>query len=492
MMRLAVLADPHLHDTRWTGPPGLVRTLADTAASTRVFNESLPAFAQALSMIAAERIPLAVILGDLTDDGQPANWAAARALLADHTRRFGTRFFWLPGNHDQWAAGGLPLLRDRLLPDGRVETLAGPGAAVPGATADPGLRMVGMAEAMAAARGLGQAPQADFLLWETPFGASPAASARIPPGSTVPDASVLVEPAEGLWLLLLDANVWCEDGRGGHLDQSRAGWAAVLAQKAWLLDWMADVAGRARRRGKHLLAFSHYPVSDPFRGVTRRIALPGTKQRRVPTETEAARIAATGIGHHFSGHWHAAARSADPAGRLLNIAVPSTVAFPAGFVVAEIAEGRVSVTERRLAAMPGQDRWQAGYRAELRHRPDRRLAALASADSYPGFLAAHLRHVVLTRRLGEDWPAELAGLAAEVTLADLGGSALPPALARLPLTEMLVDWYRLREAGGGAMAGVAPDRRTAYAALRPGGPAALDSFAATLSTLARPMDMACA
>ncbi|WP_234187290.1 hypothetical protein [Shinella sp. NM-101] len=48
MIRIAVIADPHVHDCTWrpegTGLPGAIRSLAQTAASTRVFNESIPAF----------------------------------------------------------------------------------------------------------------------------------------------------------------------------------------------------------------------------------------------------------------------------------------------------------------------------------------------------------------------------------------------------------------------------------------------------------------
>ena len=41
MTRIAVIADPHVHDCAWvpegSSLPGAVRTFAETAASTRVF-----------------------------------------------------------------------------------------------------------------------------------------------------------------------------------------------------------------------------------------------------------------------------------------------------------------------------------------------------------------------------------------------------------------------------------------------------------------------
>ena len=82
---VAVVADPHFHDTshrpgvgHWPG--AAFRTLADTAASTRVFNESFAAFPALLDdIVAAAGIRHVVIAGDLTDDGQEATCRGRRA-----------------------------------------------------------------------------------------------------------------------------------------------------------------------------------------------------------------------------------------------------------------------------------------------------------------------------------------------------------------------------------------------------------------------------
>ena len=54
MIRLAVIADPHFHDCAWipknSALPGAIRSYGDTIDSTRVFNESGPAFRAALDM----------------------------------------------------------------------------------------------------------------------------------------------------------------------------------------------------------------------------------------------------------------------------------------------------------------------------------------------------------------------------------------------------------------------------------------------------------
>ena len=78
----AVLADPHVHDVASGSAYGLrepsfIRSLSDTAASTRIYNEATAAFRQALGLVAERGIPLVLIPGDLTDDGQRPNWRAA-------------------------------------------------------------------------------------------------------------------------------------------------------------------------------------------------------------------------------------------------------------------------------------------------------------------------------------------------------------------------------------------------------------------------------
>ncbi len=77
-MKVAVVADVHLHDL--FGGYGMLedgsgdlalRTLADTMASTRVFNESHAAFLAVLDDIVRRGIRDVVLLGDYSDDGQP-------------------------------------------------------------------------------------------------------------------------------------------------------------------------------------------------------------------------------------------------------------------------------------------------------------------------------------------------------------------------------------------------------------------------------------
>lgn len=285
----------------------------------------------------------------------------------------------------------------------------------------------------------------------------------------IPDASCLVEPAPGLWLLLLDANVYLPDGTGGFSDRSHEGWSAALRHKPWLLGWITEVARAAEREGKTLLAFSHYPMVDIFRGTLLQLdwlGAPRVGRRRMPTLEESLRLSDTGLRLHFSGHWHVDAAATDPSGRLRNMAVPSTVGFPAGYKVVEVEEGRIDVLDRTLEDVPGFDRWSPFQATELRRAGGER-PAVPDARDYRTFLDAQFRDLVLQRRLPEDWPPRLSVLldrSLGEVLGSLGGTH-GAAVWALPLREVLVDWCRLRETGGGPRAAVAPDRRAASAAL---------------------------
>ncbi|GGL50042.1 metallophosphoesterase family protein [Wenxinia marina] len=473
MIRLAVLSDPHLHDTSFgTATEGLVvRSLAASLHSTRIFNESEPALREALRQIAAERIGLCLIAGDLTDDGQPANWAAAAALLAEHAERHRTRFLLCPGNHDQWGIAGKPLVKEVVDAAGRVHRLTGPSVEPEAGTVPcPGMRMSSYAEAMGHARALGYFRDPRDLHWESPFGPSDRIEDRevamtSPRGdrALVFDASYLVEPVAGLWILSLDANCYLPDGRGGMTDRSPEGWSAALRFKPHLLPWIADVAARAGRLGKRLVAMSHYPMVDVFGGTIPQLDRLGRRRagrRRMPEPGETAALAATGLGLHFSGHWHVDATAA--CAGLVNVSVPSTVGFPAGWKLVELGEG-VRLTDRPLGEAPGWNGWHDRYHAEA---ADRDIPALAAPD-YTGFLSAHYMAMVLERRLEEDWPPRMRALL------DLPLGALPERFGEtaaqepgdLPLREIFLDWYRLREAGGGPAAGLSEERWRLCAAL---------------------------
>lgn len=504
MIRLAVIADPHVHDCAWvpsgTTLPGAVRSHAETAASTRVFNESLPAFRAALDQAVAHGARLALLVGDLTDDGQAPNIAAAMALLSDYRARHGLRVFATPGNHDFYAIAGRPQIKTFLAADGAP-------VAVDSATA-PEAATLGTADALSRMVTLGYRPEPGDLCFETPFGIDPDLAARsysvASPDGTIAcamiDASYLVEPVPGLWLLSIDANVCAPRNDAIDLtvpaafhDPTDGGWAAVLRHRAHLFGWMADVARRAAAAGKHLVAFSHYPVLDPLGGAAAdEVALFGATglARRAPPPQAAAAFAATGLRLHFSGHLHVndTARHDGPEGGFLNIAVPSPVGFPPAMKLADFAPGEITIRTLSLAHAPGHAAAFPAYRAEAAHAGLLPPAA-ATAPDHGAFMNHHLSSVVAGRYIAREWPADMAAFVAGRRTADLLALlrvTLPDA-PDLPLTIFADDWYRLRKGGEAAAPYVPPDRLAFYGRLcaalpeRPPG----DDLAARFAALVR-------
>ena len=80
------------------------RLLADTARSTRVFNESYFALHHALDGIAAS--VFTTLLGDYSDDGQVETVQGVKKVLDSYAARYGMRFYATVGNHDIFGASG--------------------------------------------------------------------------------------------------------------------------------------------------------------------------------------------------------------------------------------------------------------------------------------------------------------------------------------------------------------------------------------------------
>lgn len=486
---VAILADAHVH-TAWGdyGLPGLpvgsrrltLRSWHDTARAARVFNESAAAFDAALEQIAAGGIRHVVLLGDYTDDGQAETTRRFAAHLHGWQAR-GLRFYAIPGNHDLWGPHGKHTATRFLTAPGQtVRATSDPDLAdEPGTVVTPALRCLGLSEALAPMAPFGLTRQPHHHHWESPFGTSDRFEDRRYParsrdGQTVRhliDASYLVEPEPGLWLLMLDANVfeprdgaWRETQKRAFLDPASAGWTALLRVKPFLLGWIAEVTARAERQGKALLAFSHYPVLDPFEDAAgHEAALFGETEvvRRTPAPDVAAALAAAGLRHHFSGHIHAdgTVRAVTPHGAIVNEAVPSPVAFPPAYKIARASSEGPQVRTVPLD-LPRDPTLIDLYRAE----PD--APELLAAPGHAALLLGQARRRA-GLRVARDWPPALqtalagatglhlaalmrgaASLATPPDATALATAGLPVAdLAALPLSAFAADWYLLRQGG---------------------------------------------
>ncbi|MDZ4135405.1 MAG: metallophosphoesterase, partial [Paracoccaceae bacterium] len=342
----------------------------------------------ALDEVQRRNIRHVVLLGDYTDDGQRQATDRLAQMLRDHQRRFGTRFYAIPGNHDVFGPlGKHNSTRFVTGPDTSVLVTSAPkiAATEPGrAVLTPRMYCDGMPAGLLAMAEFGLFRQPEYLHWETPFGLSDRIEHRHYDAVSVSgrvthclmDASYLVEPAPDLWLLMIDANVFeprdeQPDPARKHafLDSANAGWNAVLRVKPFLMGWIADVCTRADRLGKHLLICSHYPVVDPFDDQTGSESALFTQTgvlRRTPAPAVADALIRAGVRHHFSGHVHANSitRRTNDMGQLTNIAVPSPVAFPPGFVVAHAKGMHPGIETVSLAGLPLDPALLAVYRAE--------------------------------------------------------------------------------------------------------------------------------
>lgn len=530
-MKIAVIADPHFHDI--TRRPGAgrevpaIRTFADSIASTRVFNESAAALRALLDDIVRRGISLVIVAGDLTDDGQSATMTGAMALLDDYERCFGLRFLATPGNHDLHAVHGRHQSKRFLQEDGSHVLVTSDETAPQGSSlariVSAEMYCSGYAGALAGMARLGFFRRAGDIHWECPFGAADAFDERefvirSADGSTsrrMIDASYLVEPVAGLWILSIDANVFePRDGdpdprrEEGYHDSSNAGWNAMLRHKPFIFPWLKDVAGRARRLDKKLLVFSHYPAINPTNGpAADELRFFGDVEpaRRAPAKAVAEALAATGIKVHFGGHLHVNHTAAFPGddGFLINIAVPSMVGFPPAYKLVEFREHRLAVETVPIIDVTGYDAAFSYYRREgLRSGVECRH--LTDAVNHADFLDRHLALLVRERYLTKEWPADLAPLVCRLSLADLarlageaGSLSADEALLRasedggLTFLDMVTDWYRLRKANGLAANFIAAERIAHYEALRRlyrnAGPWAPDSLQARIATFLRLM-----
>jgi 3',5'-cyclic AMP phosphodiesterase CpdA len=476
--RVAIIADAHFHDPRgdFSGAGILVhgerlalRSWHDTATGTRVVNETAAALRVAINQIIAAGIRHIILAGDYTDDGQAENTHRLAQLLHHYTDTHGIRFFAIPGNHDVYGPHGKHVTTRFVSgPDTTTLVTSDPALATGDGILTPAMRCAGQPAALMPMARFGLFRQSGDLHWESPFGASDAPGDRLydamaADGSVthrLMDASYLVEPASGLWLLMIDANVF--EPRPGRTDATRkkafldpadAGWNAVLRVKPFLLRWIADVVARAKAADKTLLTVSHYPTLDAFRDLAGSEAvLFGDTPiiRRTPGPQVGAALIATGLRWHAGGHMHINATTR--LGDFTDIAVPSIAAFPPAYQIVTATQDSALSETVLLTDLPPDPDLHDAYMAQGCGTPP---------IAYSLFLAAQLRAHIATRVLPRHWPADLyAGIkdANCERLLDLFGLCDPVAFAathglatqalrHYPLVQMIGDAYLIRTGG---------------------------------------------
>ncbi|WP_156293851.1 metallophosphoesterase family protein [Serratia oryzae] len=486
---VAFMPDVHFHDVYGTfegnafaglmngksGQPAMIRTMYAQLTSTRLFNENYFAFLAALDDAAQRGIKLIALPGDFSDDGQPIHMRGLKKVLDEYSQRYGIEFFAAPGNHDP----NVPFERpggksDFLGEEGKEQRIYSKGAAEcqgyseAWAIIDAGyelptvctedIRELGYKGVTAALADHGFMPKASYLYWETPYSNYSTAAYQLDTarqqadwqyrqyeicaegtggsykksGYThclqVPDASYLVEPIPGVWLLAIDANVYIPTSSASDADPANpknfsgsgnAGYNRMLTHKTHVIEWIKTVTQRAKEQNKQLITFSHFPMTEFYNGASDDIeALFGTgsfQMARRPAEDTAHALAQAGIKVHVGGHMHfndTGVRKYDD-GFLVNIQAPSMAAYvPAYKLLTLTSESAIEVETVRLSQVPRFDELFEHYQMEHQHLAAQGSAKLWNADilaakDYHEFNNIYLSELTRLRFLPSEWPCEM-------------------------------------------------------------------------------------
>lgn len=466
--QIAFISDAHIQDV--DGHAERVRSMEVQVQSTRLFNENYYALLAALDDVARRNIRWVVLPGDLTDNGQFFNQQKIKNILHSYTQRKGMRFFVTTGNHDP----ALPLG----LMQKNAHFLAADGSRV---TREDSC--AGYVSQMECYADFGFFPRKDDCYWESPFTSytydkysyedacrESVLSKRtytLCDSLTATDASYLVEPVDGLWLLAIDGGVYLpkemKDGKWSYQGSS-AGYNLVLKHKPFLLPWVRKVVEEAQKRHKTLVAFSHYPLVDFNDGVSEHVRRIWGDRRfdlhRVPEAEVSEAFLQAGLRLHFAGHMHVndtGIWEGKDGKHLYNIQVPSIATYVPAYKILTIESDEVFRVETvALDTVPGFDSLFPLYRTEYQsdslkgHSPVWNKEIL-SARTYGEFCDYQFRDLVrlrfIPRDLPESWRACLDFTGARMLEAVSGEDRSDDAdWTDWCMKGLVLDLYRLRYA----------------------------------------------
>lgn len=482
--QIAFISDAHIQDV--DGHAERVRSMEVQVQSTRLFNENYYALLAALDDVARRNIRWVVLPGDLTDNGQFFNQQKIKNILHSYTQRKGMRFFVTTGNHDP----ALPLG----LMQKNAHFLAADGSRV---TREDSC--AGYVSQMECYADFGFFPRKDDCYWESPFTSytydkysyedacrESVLSKRtytLCDSLTATDASYLVEPVDGFWLLSIDGGVYLpkemKDGKWSYQGSS-AGYNLVLKHKPFLLPWVRKVVEEAQKRHKTLVAFSHYPLVDFNDGVSESVRQMWGDRRfdlhRVPEAEVSEAFLQAGLRLHFAGHMHVndtGIWEGKDGKHLYNIQVPSIATYVPAYKILTIESDEVFRVETvALDTVPGFDSLFPLYRAEYQsdslkgHSPVWNKEIL-SARTYGEFCDYQFRDLVrlrfIPRDLPESWRACLDFTGARMLEAMSGEDKSDDAdWTDWCMKDLVLDLYRLRYAERLALEDIPRTRLAVY------------------------------
>jgi len=476
--QIAFLSDVHLLDIYGTfsdsdykgvlnpydGKYTLARTMKSQLQSTRLFNENYFAFLAALDDVVKRNIKTVVLPGDFSDDGQPINIRGLKNILNDYSNKYGIHFIITTGNHDV----AKPFLTDSGKTDflgigGKNQVIMSKEGMYVPKNADElptvitkDIGTMGYAEVLKELGDFGFFPKKIDLYWETPFtnynydnysfekalGQSTIdkRTYAIPPyNSQIPDLSYLVEAQKDVWFLAIDGNVYVpKEAAKAHpenpsnYNSPNIGYNQVLTHKKHLIAWVTKVVQEAKKRGKTLIAFSHYPMvefNDGASPMMKKLFGEDKMQlHRLPSEEVAQIFAEAGVQLHFAGHMHindTGVRKYKDGKGLVNIQIPSLAAYIPGYKILTVkSKNKMQISTVTIDSVPGFKTLFPLYEQEYAYLksvgdPDIWDKGILEAKNYHEFTNWHLKELVRTRFLKKDWPEELKDFMLKATVKDL-------------------------------------------------------------------------
>ncbi|WP_394660403.1 metallophosphoesterase [uncultured Chryseobacterium sp.] len=523
-VQIAFLSDVHFQDlygsfsdndfkgitNPGTGKSTILRTMDSQLHSTRIFNENYFAFLKALDDIAAKGIKIVAMPGDFSDDGQAYNIRGLHRILDRYHQQYGIDFYLTTGNHDpvgpfrQEAGKG-----DFLGQDGNplgIYSRENIGKTYPEIITQD-IAESGYLEILHELKDFGFYPKKKDLFWSTPFSsvvienysyekilANAGYDKRmyeVAKGFSVPDLSYVVEPVKGIWLMAIDGNTYLpknlseNPGNPSNYKGASIGYNNVLTHKKHLIDWVKRITSEAKRNGKTVIAFTHYPMIDFNDGATGEIKkLLGEKKwqlERVPEEEVAQAFAEAGLAVHFAGHMHINDTGIRKFGEkmLVNIQVPSLAAYlPAYKILTVQSPDRMEITTEVLNDVPNFNELFPLYEKEYEALQKDTTKILWNRDilktkSYHDFMLFHLKELVRLRMIPGEWPDNFIKRAKKMngedllllvhTKAQLKKKGIDAKAFRLwNVEDLLLDLYKFQSADELAKKDIPEERRHQY------------------------------
>jgi hypothetical protein len=520
-LQVAFLADVHFQDLYGNlsdsdykgivnpdnGKPVLLRTMESQLHSTRIFNENYFAFLAALDDMVKRGIHYVALPGDYTDDGQPIHLRGLQKILYRYSHDYGMEFFITTGNHDPVGPFAQPAGKDDFLgesgkrqPIFSNENLHKPHGDELPVVISGDIAKMGYDDITTYLKDFGFFPKQNYKYWATPFSSYSTAGYSyseallqsklqnrvydVASGYTVPDISYLVEPVEGLWLLAIDGNVYIpkanNDGDAKNpknYSGADIGYNNVLSHKKHLIAWVKKVAEEAKKQGKLLIAFSHYPMVEFNDDASDEIALLMGKGKwqldRLPVEEVAQTFADAGITIHFGGHMHindTGIRKTTSGNTIVNIQTPSLAAYIPAYKLLTLKNNRAEIETITIDEVRDFDSLFALYKMEHDYLEESKSKdiwddAILKTKSYREFTDHHLKELVRLRFLPDDWPTTFKDMFLDISGYDLlllanrdvnTTSKIKKLLKENRLSvsdfkewkgiDMIIDFYRLRSA----------------------------------------------